>query len=159
MSIAFSLRIDTHIILYNFLTFITYTQTISISLSIYTFTMAWSIHDCINTGKFASFREVLSDIDIDIDICFWFLYCTCSGVSCVYLGQSARNSPQCNQFCVNFIIWVHYRTGLFNFINFSPWMSTNKNERFVALNDIYGMHLKAQCYIYYARPKTKKNER
>lgn len=37
-------------------------------------------------------------------------------------------------------------------------MSTNKNERFVALNDIYGMHLKAQCYIYYARPKKKKRK-
>lgn len=37
-------------------------------------------------------------------------------------------------------------------------MSTNKNERFVALNDIYGMHLKAQCYIYYARPKKKKKK-
>lgn len=158
MSIAFSLRIDTHIILYNFLTFITYTQTIK-----YKFVNLHFYHGlkytCINTGKFASFREVLSDIDIDIDICFWFLYCTCSRLSYVYLGQSARNSPQCNQFCVNFIIWVHYRTGLFNFINFSPWMSTNKNERFVALNDIYGMHLKAQCYIYYARPKKKKKER
>lgn len=38
-------------------------------------------------------------------------------------------------------------------------MSTNKNERFVALNDIYGMHLKAQCYIYYARPKKKKKRK
>lgn len=38
-------------------------------------------------------------------------------------------------------------------------MSTNKNERFVALNDIYGMHLKAQCYIYYARPKKKMKDR
>lgn len=37
-------------------------------------------------------------------------------------------------------------------------MSTNKNERFVALNDIYGMHLKAQCYIYYATKKKKKKK-
>lgn len=75
-----------------------------------------------NTGKYASFREVLSDI------CFWVLYFSRVMYVYVYLGQFARDSPQCNQFCVNFIIWVHFRTGLFNFINFSPWMSTNKKR-------------------------------
>lgn len=50
-----------------------------------------------NTGKYASFREVLSDI------CFWVLYCSRVMYVYVYLGQFARDSPQCNQFCVNFI--------------------------------------------------------
>lgn len=130
-----------HDILYNFLT-----QT-STNLSMCTLTMAWNIHVITQENTLPSEKYFNSDI------CFWVLHCSRVMYVYVYLGQFARDSPQCNQFCVNFIIWVHFRTGLFNFINFSPWMSTNKNEKFVALNDIYGMHLKAQSYINYARPQ------